>query len=48
MADLLRRVPETDVAVGDARVTDDGWRLAVTTGAASPAGLVSVAVDGVA
>lgn len=48
VVDLLRRVPEANVAVEDATVTDDGWRLTVTTGAPTPAGLVSVAVDGVA
>jgi hypothetical protein len=48
LVDLLRRVPESDVAVGDATVTEDGWRLSVSTGAATPTGLVSVAVDDVA
>jgi len=47
VVDLLRRVPESDVAVGDATVTEDGWRLSVSTGAATPTGLVSVAVNDV-
>lgn len=47
VVDLLRRVPSGAVAIEGATVTEEGWRLAVTTGAESPTGLVSVAVDGV-